>query len=112
MYEFCFLEVFIHITLKYFNEIKNVANIHNLDGKPLIEKAFSLSNPIIMLNNLESQSDKDEQLGFMMLYSGEAVGIRNPKAHDMILQEDQKKTLRYLILASILLDRLDARVSP
>lgn len=94
------------------NEIKDVANIHDLDGKQLIEKAFSLSTPIIKLNNLVTQSDKDEQLGFMMLFSGAAVGIRNPKAHDLVVQDDKLKTLRYLVFASLLLERLDERTSP
>jgi len=94
------------------NEIKEVANIHDLDGKPLIEKAFSLSNPIIKLNDLATQSDKDEQLGFMMLFSGAAVGIRNPKAHDLVIQENGQKTLRYLTFASLLLERLDGRKLP
>ncbi len=95
-----------------FNEIKDVANIHNLDGKQLAEKAFSLSNPIIKLNDLNTQSDKDEQLGFMLLLSGAAVGIRNPKAHDLVEQEDKHKTLRYLAFASLLLERLDGRKAP
>lgn len=94
------------------NEIKDVANIHNLDGKPLVEKALSIASPIIKLNDLATQSDKDEQLGFMMLFSGAAVGIRNPKAHDLAVQEDKLKTLRYLSFASLLLERLDERKSP
>jgi uncharacterized protein (TIGR02391 family) len=93
------------------NEIKDVANIHDLDGKALVEKALSISNPIIRLNNLETQSEKDEQLGFMMLFSGAAVGIRNPKAHDLVEQKDKLKTLRYLSFASLLLERLDERTS-
>jgi uncharacterized protein (TIGR02391 family) len=94
------------------NEIKDVANIHDLDGKQLVEKAFSLNNPIIKLNDLVTQSDKDEQQGFMMLFSGAAVGIRNPKAHDLVIQTDKLKTLRYLTFASLLLERLDERTSP
>lgn len=94
------------------NEIKDVANIHDLDGKKLVEKALSIENPIIKLNDLAAQSDKDEQLGFMMLFSGAAVGIRNPKAHDLVVQEDKLKTLRYLTFASLLLERLDGRKSP
>jgi len=94
------------------NEIKNIANIHDLDGKQLVEKAFSLNTPIIKLNDLETQSDKDEQLGFMMMYSGAAVGIRNPKAHDLVIQDDKFKTLRYLTFASLLLERLDERKAP
>lgn len=95
-----------------FNEIKGITNIHHLDGKQLIEKAFSLSSPIIKLNSLKTQSDKDEQLGFMLLFSGAAVGIRNPKAHDLVVQEDKQKALLYLSFASLLMQRLDERKVP
>jgi uncharacterized protein (TIGR02391 family) len=89
------------------NEIKDISGIYDLDGKQLIEKTFSLANPIIKLNPLTTQSDRDEQLGFMMLFSGAAVGIRNPKAHDLVVQEDKQKTLFYLAFASLLMQRLD-----
>ena len=50
-----------------------------------MEQVFSVNNPIIKFNNLQSQSDKDEQVGLMFLFSGAALGIRNPKAHDYII---------------------------
>ena len=34
-----------------------------------MEKAFSPSNPILKFNNLANQSDKDEQKGFMKMFS-------------------------------------------
>jgi uncharacterized protein (TIGR02391 family) len=94
-----------------FNELKLLAGIYDLDGKPLAEKALSLSNPLIKLNELKTQSDKDEQLGFMMLFSGAATGIRNPKAHDLINQSDELRALQYLSFASLLLTRLDERLA-
>lgn len=93
------------------NEIKLITGLDD-DGKPLVEKAFSLHNPVIKLNKLSSQSDKDEQIGFMLLYSGAALGIRNPKAHDLVSQEDPIRTLMYLNFASLLMQRLDERVAP
>lgn len=95
-----------------FNEIKRISSIWDLDGKKLVEKAFSLENPLIKLNELKTQSDKDEQQGFMLLYSGAAVGIRNPKAHDLVVQQDKQKTLSYLAFASLLIERLESRTFP
>lgn len=92
------------------NEVKKVSDIRNLDGKPLMEQVFSVNNPIIKFNNLQSQSDKDEQVGLMFLFSGAALGIRNPKAHDYIIQKDPLRTLEYLTFASLLLKRLDERI--
>lgn len=94
------------------SEIKDITQIYNLDGKKLVEKAFSLEAPIIKLNALATQSDKDEQVGFMLLFSGAAIGIRNPKAHDLVEQDDKYKTLYYLAFASLLLERLDNRTQP
>jgi uncharacterized protein (TIGR02391 family) len=93
-----------------FNELKLLTGVTDLDGKRLVEKAFSLTNPLIKLNELKTQSDKDEQLGFMMLFSGAAIGIRNPKAHDLINQSNELKSLQYLSFASLLMTKLDERV--
>lgn len=92
------------------NQVKKISGVASLDGKPLMENVFSLSKPKIKLNRLQSQSDKDEQLGFMFLFSGAALGIRNPKAHDNIIQKDPIKALEYLSFASLLLKRLDKRI--
>lgn len=94
-----------------FNELKDITGINNLDGKQLAEKSFSLNAPLVRLNYLQTQSDKDEQLGFMMLFSGAATGIRNPKAHDLINQTDEFRALQYLSFASLLLTRMDERIT-
>lgn len=94
------------------NEIKDITGIYDQDGKPLVERALAPGNPIIKLNPLVTQSDKDEQQGFMFLFSGAAVGIRNPKAHDLVVQSDQQKALSYLVFASLLIQRLDERHEP
>jgi hypothetical protein len=49
----------------------------------------------------------DEQEGFMHLYMGAVIGIRNPKAHGMVEQRDPYKTLKYLSFASLLAKRVD-----
>lgn len=92
------------------NQVKNISGLTELDGKALMEYVFSLNNPKVKLNNLQTKSDKDEQLGFMLLYSGAALGIRNPKAHDNIVQNNPLKTFEYLAFASLLLRRLDERI--
>ena len=68
----------------------------NLDGKQLMAKAFNEKGPVIKLNELKTQSDRDEQEGFKFLFMGAMVGIRNPKAHDDVVQTDPYRTLEYL----------------
>ena len=92
------------------NEVKSISRINNLDGKPLMEKVFSLNSSLIKLNPMTTLSDRDEQQGFMFLFSGAALGIRNPKAHDNIVTKDEQRALEYLSFASLLVSRLDERV--
>lgn len=79
----------------------------SLDGKALMSKVFNEDAPIIKLNELLTQSDKDEQEGFKFLFMGAMVGIRNPKAHDNVIQTDPYRTLEYLGFASLLMKRIE-----
>ncbi len=79
----------------------------SLDGKPLMSKAFSQTDPVIRLNKGKTQSDKDEQEGFMFLFMGAIVGIRNPKGHENSVLNDPYRALEYLCLASLLLRRAE-----
>lgn len=77
------------------------------DGRDLMAKVFNENNPVLKLNALSTQSDKDEQEGFKFLFMGAMVGIRNPKAHEDVIQQDSQRTLEYLSLASLLMRRID-----
>lgn len=72
------------------------------DGTPLMQAVFSNKNPKLILSK-----DPDQQLGFMWLYSGAVMAIRNPKAHRMIPQTDPQRTLEWLSFASVLFRLLD-----
>ena len=103
-----------HYAEAIFNAFKRVNNLvkeksgkRDLDGKDLMLTVFSRNNPILKFNNLVSRTDQDEQEGFMHLFAGAIMGIRNPKAHEDIVQLDKIKTLEYLSFASLLCRRLD-----
>jgi len=83
--------------------VKEKSGIQDRDGTSLMEYVFSPNNPILAFNELITQSDKDEQLGFMFLFKGAILGIRNPKAHTIVVQRDPVKTLEYLAFASLLI---------
>ena len=70
-------------------------------------KAFNEKNPILKLNGLGTAMERDEQEGFRFIFMGAMQGIRNPKAHDRIVQNDEDRALDYLALASLLMRRLD-----
>lgn len=79
----------------------------SLDGKALMSAAFNEDKPVIKINDLLTKPDHDEQEGFKFLFMGGQVGIRNPKAHDNVIQADPYRTLEYLSLASLLMKRIE-----
>ena len=80
-----------------------------LDGSSLMHKAFSPNNPIIVLDNLSIDSGRNVQQGYMEIFSGAMIGIRNPKAHEnMDIEEIPAKHRIYL--ASLLMTKIDERI--
>ena len=73
-----------------------------------MNQTFSPKNPILKLNEGKSQTDEDQQLGFMNLFSGSVSGVRNVFHHaSMENQEDPYVTIQYLELASLLASYVD-----
>lgn len=81
-----------------------------LDGAGLMTTAFSPQNPIIRLSELLSESDRGIQQGYMQIFAGSMTGIRNPKAHGN-LNPDSSKALHLIALASLLMHKVDERLS-
>jgi len=77
-----------------------------LDGASLMTTAFSVKNPIIMLGDLTTESGDNMQKGYMQIFAGAMTGIRNPKAHENIIIDDQR-AIHFLFLASLLMSKLD-----
>lgn len=63
-------------------KIVKIATGEELDGDSLINRAFKESDPIIKLNDLNTQSEKDFQKGYFFLFKGAVFAIRNPLSHD------------------------------
>jgi uncharacterized protein (TIGR02391 family) len=78
----------------------------DIDGVPLMQKAFSLNGPVLKFNDLSNQSDRDEQLGFMNMFSGAVSGLRNPRAHGFI-RDDAERALEFIAFVSLLAKLLD-----
>jgi uncharacterized protein (TIGR02391 family) len=76
------------------------------DGMQLMQHVFSADNPILQFNELRDQSDKDEQKGFMFLFSGAVAGLRNPRAH-RIIEDDPERALEYIAFISLLAKIVD-----
>lgn len=80
-----------------------------LDGADLFANAFNNDKDKTLLiagTDLESQSGKDEQEGYRLLFMGLWKGIRNPKAHaNTIITKEQ--AIERLIFVSMLMNKLD-----
>ena len=81
-----------------------------LDGASLMCKAFSERNPVIVLENLSSETGRNIQKGYMQIFAGAMTGIRNPKAHENIAISKERAT-HFIFLASLLMYRLDEATS-
>lgn len=82
------------------------SNGNELDGDNLMNHVFKPENPIIKLNELQTDADIDEQRGFMFLFKG-ICGLRNKKGHKNFVQNDPNRTIEHLALASLLIGLLD-----
>lgn len=92
------LDCFIHII----DYVKIQSGRHDIDGVPLMQTVFSPKMPLINLTN-----NPDQQLGFMWLYSGAVMGIRNYYAHRIVEIKHKQEALELLSFASLLLRFLD-----
>lgn len=88
------------------NTVKQLSNITDLSGSHLMNKVFSVNNPILRFNDNQTISDKDEQTGYMQILSGSMTGIRNPRAHESDWEDSEETALQLLVFANHLMDRI------
>lgn len=104
-------------------QVKEKSGLKTMKDSDLMGKVFDVEYnreplkitkpPLIKLNDLSTLEEIDEQRGFMHLFMGTVIGIRNPKAHAIVEQRDPFRTLEYLSLISLLAKRVDeGRITP
>ena len=84
------------------NTVKAKAQISN-DGQDLMNQAFSEKNPILKLNELKTDSHRNEQVGYMLIFGGCMTGIRNPRAHEHRKKDSPEGALELLVWANHLM---------
>jgi uncharacterized protein (TIGR02391 family) len=87
----------------------------DISGRELMARAFGADPPPIDLSVESGQSGRDEQEGLRLVFMGLIQGIRNPKGHALVTQDDPQRSLEYLGMISVLFRRLDdaaAKVAP
>jgi uncharacterized protein (TIGR02391 family) len=96
----------VESSVKALNGLVRLRSGLEFDGTTLMERSFNPTNPVLKFNELLDQSDKDEQKGFMNLFSGAVSGLRNPRAHGFI-EDDPERALEFIAFVSLLAKLLD-----
>lgn len=91
----------IEDAVKALNNLVRLKSGCDLDGEKLMQQAFSPSAPKLTFNDLADETDKDEQRGFMYMFSGAVAGLRNPRAHKLI-KDDPERALEFIAFVSLL----------
>jgi uncharacterized protein (TIGR02391 family) len=79
----------------------------DLDGVKLTGQAFGIENGKLIFSEVESESGKNDQVGFMKIYEGVYTGVRNVKAHSLNHDLDERKAGQYLVMLSLLARRVE-----
>jgi uncharacterized protein (TIGR02391 family) len=88
------------------NAVRGRSGVTNKSGRDLMLHVFSVDQPVLRLSRLRSQSEKDEQEGYRFMFTGVMAGLRNPRAHEHALQDDQDAALEMLVTANHLVRTL------
>lgn len=88
--------------------IRDLSGIQG-DGATLVDKVFSIENPVLALNFLNTDTEKSEHKGFAQLLKGCFAAVRNPLAHEpKILWQGEEDAADYFTLISLLHRKLDS----
>ncbi|MCI5128705.1 MAG: TIGR02391 family protein [Candidatus Electrothrix sp. AUS3] len=72
---------YVHKSIKGIGErIRRISDLSS-DGAELVNSAFSVKSPILMLNPLSNDTELSEQKGFSNMLVGLFGAVRNPTAH-------------------------------
>jgi len=79
------------------------------DGAELIDKAFDINNPFLMLNLLKTETEKSEQRGFINLLKGTFGMFRNVTSHAPKIKWPiyEEEAFDLLTLVSLIHKKLD-----
>lgn len=86
-------------------EYKKISN-EELDGAKLMQKVFSVNNPIFQFADISTETGRNIQQGYMNIFSDAMIGIRNPKAHNN-LNPDKLKSIHLLQISSFMMLKIE-----
>lgn len=69
-------------------------------GADLMRQTFSPKKPVLQLSDMKTESQRNQQQGYMEILAGCMTGIRNPRAHAHAYQDDSRAALEMLVMAN------------
>lgn len=97
---------------KFLNKLIQKRTGSGSDGADLMRSVFSPNKPLLMINEGESSSEKNEQKGYMDIFAGVMTGLRNPRAHDHEWEDTEERALQLLNMINHLVLRTRAATKP
>jgi len=91
------------------SEVKNRAGLDD-DGVPLMQKTFTPKGAILRFNDRQTESERNEQGGYMNILAGCMQGIRNPRAHTHKYDDAPDRALEMICWANHLMTKIEAAV--
>jgi uncharacterized protein (TIGR02391 family) len=85
---------------KYLNNLVKRRTGNAADGAALMNTALSLKDPLLRLSTLKTQSQRDQQLGYMQILAGAMTGVRNPRAHEHAYLDEPRNAIELLGLCN------------
>ena len=82
----------------------------SIDGTDLMRTVFSAKSPVLKLNAFKTPSERNEQQGYMDIFAGTMMGIRNPRVHEPDYTDAPQVALELLVLANHLMRKLDSAI--
>ncbi len=92
----------VHNAFKKIDNLVKNKSRQSKAGKSLMMSTFGHERPILQINDFVTQSEKDEQEGFMHIFAGAMQGIRNPYSHETEIDTSPWNAIELLCLASLL----------
>ena len=83
--------------------VQQKSNLLGISGTALMQQVFSTSNPKLFWTERKTPSEQDEQKGYLQLYAGAMLGIRNPVAHEFNWIDDPLLSMELILFAQHLL---------
>ena len=83
-------------------EVQRMADRPDLEGKTLLEQAFSEQRPLLVFGPLDTQLQKDRHQGFRSLVVGLHRAVRNVLTHDPNFRIERDEALAWLVFINLL----------